>query len=119
MKHAILAGVTSSIPESLRPALEDYAARLRSRFGSRLREVRLFGSFARGEANERSDVDVLALVDGLTDAEMLQVVDDATFVMLETGLPLAPLPMATEKLDALRRRERALARVLDQEGIAL
>ena len=108
-----------TIPSSLRPALETYEARLRARFGSRVREVRLFGSYARGEANERSDVDVLALIDGLSDTERLQAVDEATYLMLETGLALSPLPMATEKLDELRRRERALARALDTEGIVL
>jgi predicted nucleotidyltransferase len=111
--------VAGSIPPSLRPALEAYAARLRARFGSRLRQVRLFGSYARGEANEHSDVDVLVVVDGLTDMEMFDVVSAATPVLLDSGLPLAPLPMATEKLDEMRRRERLLARVLDDEGIGL
>jgi predicted nucleotidyltransferase len=31
-----------------------------------VRKLRLFGSYARGEANEDSDVNVLVLVDGLT-----------------------------------------------------
>src|SRR5438445_516464 len=54
---------------NLSPALRDilaaYAARLAARFGPRLRMVRLFGSFARGEATEDSDVDVAVIVEGL------------------------------------------------------
>jgi len=57
---------------------EAYRERLRSTFGDRLGEVRLFGSFARGEANDRSDVNVLVLVDGLTSLEMLTAVGEAT-----------------------------------------
>jgi uncharacterized protein len=106
-----------SIPLSLRPALEAYADRLRARFGGRFREMRLFGSYARGEATEHSDVDVLVIVDRLTEPERLAVVDDATAVMLETALPIAPLALSSEKLDEIRRRERALARTLDQEGL--
>jgi predicted nucleotidyltransferase len=48
-----------ALPDFLRPPLEAYAARLRAIFGDRLREIRLFGSYARGEANEDSDIDVL------------------------------------------------------------
>jgi predicted nucleotidyltransferase len=108
-----------AIPPSLRPALEAYCERLRSVFGARLREVRLFGSFARGEANDTSDVDVLVLVDGLTSLEMLTAVGEATPVLLDTGLPLSPVAMSTERFEELRQRERAFARALDEEGIRM
>src|SRR4030081_1448955 len=67
----VIPSVAPEIPPSLRPALEAYCERLRSVFGARLREVRLFGSYARGEANDASDVDILVLIDGLTSLEML------------------------------------------------
>lgn len=108
-----------AIPSSLRPALEAYAKRLRPIFGERLRELRLFGSYARGEADEESDVDVLVLVEGLTDHEIGVVAGEAAHVLVATGLPLAPLPMSTEGFEQLRRGERLLARELDADGIAL
>ena len=107
------------MPFSLRLALLEYTARLRAVFGDRLTEVRLFGSFARGEANEDSDVDVLVLVDGLTDAEVGVAAGEVASVIHKTGLPLAPLPMATEHLAELRRQGRALARDLDADGISV
>jgi uncharacterized protein len=85
----------------------------------RLRDVRLFGSYARGDADEDSDVDVLVLVDGLTDLEIGTAAGEAAAVILASGLPLAPLPMSTERFDELRRRERLLARDIDVEGISL
>jgi predicted nucleotidyltransferase len=36
----------------------EYGDRLRSMFGARLRDVRVFGSYARGTAHEESDIDV-------------------------------------------------------------
>jgi predicted nucleotidyltransferase len=108
-----------AIPSSLRPALLAYEARLRPIFGARLRELRLFGSYARGEAHEDSDVDILVLVDGLTDREIGVVTGEVAHVIIATGLPLAPLPMATERLEELRRGERLLARDLDTDGITL
>ncbi len=105
------------LPVSLRPALAEYAERLSALFGERLVEVRLFGSFARGEANEDSDVDVLVLVRGLTDLEIGLAAGEVAAVIAKTGLPLAPLPMAFEKLAEMRRQDRRLARALDSEGI--
>lgn len=111
--------VSRAIPDFLRAPLEAFAVRLRATFGDRLRELRLFGSYARGEAGEDSDIDVLVLVDGLTDREWRVVFDDLTPVLLETGLPIAPLAMSTQHLESLRKAERLLARDLDQEGIPL
>jgi uncharacterized protein len=107
------------IPPALRAALEAYEQRLRCLFPERIRELRLFGSYARGEADEESDVDVLVVVDGLGDAEIGVVAGEATAVALDRGVPLAPLPMATERLESLRRAESGFARELDEEGIAL
>ena len=54
--------------------LNDYLDRLiegcRSAFGGRLLYVGLQGSYLRGEANESSDIDVMAVVDGLTVSDM-------------------------------------------------
>ena len=111
--------LSRALPISLRPALGEYAALLRALFGDRLAEVRLFGSFARGDANEDSDVDVLVLVDGLTDREVGVVAGAVAPLIARTGLALAPLPMATERLAELRRQGRAFARDLDTDGISV
>jgi len=111
--------VEHAIPSFLRPPLDAYAARLRAIFGDRLRELRLFGSYARGEADEDSDIDVLVLIDGLTDLEIGVAAGEVAPVIIATGLPLAPLAMSTERLEGLRKAERLLARDLDEEGIPL
>jgi uncharacterized protein len=107
------------IPPSLRGPLEEYAKRLRVVFGDRVRDVRLFGSFARGDADEDSDVDVLVLVDGLTDLEIGRAAEEAAPVIMASGLAIAPLPMSTERFAELRRRERLLAHDIDVEGISV
>jgi predicted nucleotidyltransferase len=84
-----------------------------------LRDVRLFGSYARGEAYEDSDIDVLVVVDALTEKELGAAAGDAAVVAMETGRPLAPLPIATDRLGELRSAERLLVTVLDEEGISL
>lgn len=85
------------MPPHLRPVLLELQARLARSFGDRFRHVRLFGSYARGEATEESDVDVLVLIDGLEPAEIAVVADATTLLAVETGVPLASVPMASER----------------------
>jgi predicted nucleotidyltransferase len=107
------------LPPALRLALTEYADRLRPLFGDRLLELRLFGSYARGEAHEDSDVDVLVLIRGLTDLEIGVVAGEAAPIIQKTGLALSPLPLSSERLEALRHDGRALAASLDRDGISL
>jgi uncharacterized protein len=112
-------GVVSQLPPAVRRALEAYRDRLRPLFGDRLRDVRLFGSYARAEADEDSDVDVLVVIDALEDREIGVVAGEVMPIVLSSGLSLSPLPMATERLARLRDEGRALAREIDEEGVSL
>ena len=108
-----------TMPATVRVALEAYRSRLSTIFGARLREIRLFGSFARGDANEESDIDVLVLIDDLSGLEAGQAMGEASHIIVETHLPLSPIAMSTEHFDSLRRGERLLAREIDEQGISL
>lgn len=107
------------LPPHLRPGLLALREALVGVFGDRLREVVLFGSYARGEASEDSDVDVLVLIDGLASSELASVADVATRTSLERGIPLAPLPMSTAHFADLRESGRALAREIERDGARL
>jgi len=107
------------LPPAVKVALSEYAARLRDVFGERFVELRVFGSLARGEAHEDSDIDVLVLVEQLSELEIGVAAGEAAPVIFRTGLPLAPLPMSSQRLAELRREGRALAQSLDREGISL
>jgi predicted nucleotidyltransferase len=106
------------LPVKLREALAAYARHLAVRFGSRLRFVRLFGSWARAEAREDSDVDVAVVVEALTRNEWRDAVGDAVDVELATGVTLSPFVVSGEHFDLLCKRERRIARDILEEGIA-
>src|SRR5258708_30630880 len=99
-------------------ALTKLRSGLEARFGSRLREVVLFGSHARGTATEESDVDVLVVVDDLTEGERLEVFDLAYDI--DSTSPewagLAPLPYSTAQAQSLPSRARLLFSHIAQEG---
>jgi predicted nucleotidyltransferase len=111
-----------ALPAEVVAALERFRSGLAERFGDRLALVRLYGSYARGEAWEESDVDVLVLVEDVTADERDEVIGLAWRsgdVGPDAWVVLSPLVKAPRELDELRRRERAIARAIDREGITL
>jgi predicted nucleotidyltransferase len=102
-------------------ALERFARALRERFGGRVREVKLFGSRARGEANEEGDVDVLVVVDDLSDEERVRVIDLAYDVDRtgEDWVGLSPLVYSSAHAARMRAGGRRLFRDIDREGLPL
>jgi predicted nucleotidyltransferase len=99
-------------------AARDFAAHLRARFGTRLLWVRLYGSQARGDANEASDVDVLAVVRELTWHEKVEGMDLGFDVSVSRGLHLSPVVMAESDFDRLVTLESAFAQNVLAEGVA-
>jgi predicted nucleotidyltransferase len=86
-------------------------------YGQRLRLVMLYGSEARGEARPDSDIDVLVLLDEVTEygLELRRCVDALYPLSLELERPISPKPVALRQYETvdcpLYRRVRA-------EGIA-
>ncbi len=108
-----------TLPAPIAEALARFRTALRERFGDRLRELVLFGSQARGEATEESDVDLLVVVDGLTEAERREVLDLgwAAGAAGDEYVCLSPLPYSCDQIAELRRRERRLPREIAKDGI--
>jgi predicted nucleotidyltransferase len=102
-----------------RDALRRFVERARERLGPDLLELRLFGSRARGEGHEESDLDIAAIVTPGTRARRHELTDLAWDLMLETGLQISPLALEEPQLRELRARELRIARDIDTEGIPL
>jgi predicted nucleotidyltransferase len=100
--------------------LAEYRERLSAKFGARLVELRLFGSYARGTAREDSDVDVAVVLDRVdSHAERVFPMELAGALVVEHGLVIVPIVLSTQELEFLRAREELLAANLDREGIVL
>jgi predicted nucleotidyltransferase len=114
-------GLMETFSPIVAAALGRFRAALGLRFGRRLREVTLFGSRARGEAHEESDVDVLVVVDALSEKERAEVMDLAWRAAFEGEeyVVLSPLPYSSEQAADMRRRERRLFREIDRDGVPL
>jgi predicted nucleotidyltransferase len=104
-----------------RRAVDRYVRALGEGLGPRLVRAILFGSRARGEGHEESDLDVAVVVRGPEREVYRQVYDSAAEVNMEYdyGVRLAPLLLSEENLEDLRDRELAIARAILEEGVPL
>jgi predicted nucleotidyltransferase len=109
----------AELPQHLQLALNDYARRLRSSLGPRLHGGRLFGSWARGQAHARSDVDVWVLVDAFDSVTRHVPFEAAQDTLLEHSVNLSATVMDEHEWQHLVKRERRIARDIETEGIAL
>lgn len=88
-------------------------------FGARVHAILLFGSVARGERHEDSDVDVAVVVDDLTSAEAAECAYLAGDLLTKYDVIISAFAVSTERMNVLRARERLIAAEIDRDGIAL
>jgi predicted nucleotidyltransferase len=109
---------TSTIlPPVTSAAIAELSTRVRERFGHRLVYLVLFGSHARGEATEDSDVDILVVIDNLTTGDARDVDAVVGDILTSTGVLLSPFVLSTARFAELRARERRLVAEIEREGI--
>lgn len=81
----------------IRAAIAAYRSALIECFGERLQRVALFGAWARGEANEDSDVDIAVVIADLTQAEWKEAVRLAAEVEVEFELPISAFVISAKR----------------------
>jgi uncharacterized protein len=79
----------------------------------------LFGSRARGDYEESSDVDVAVIVRGLSRELKDRVYREVAAIELEHCQPIALLVFSEQEFNRLRERERRIAQDILEEGVAL
>lgn len=96
-----------------------FAAELRRRFGDEVLEVRLFGSYARGEADEDSDVDLAVVLEHADWPRRREVIDLATDVGDGCDLRLSATLFDRQTWERWCRQRRALVLDIAREGVPL
>ena len=82
-------------------------------------ETVLFGSRARGDYSDESDLDVAIIVQGLTRAMKMLILEKVAEFELQYLLPLSVLILSREEFEHLKKRERRIALDIEKEGIPL
>ncbi len=82
------------MPEKVESVVSQFARQMKRIFGSSLRKVIVYGSYARGDYREYSDVDVMILVQ-LPETEIKkrenEVYDLAVDLEMRTGIDISPI----------------------------
>ncbi len=112
-----MAGTTLSQRDS--EALREFSTRIRAALGANLRELRLFGSKARGDARPDSDLDVLVVVTGdRVGAEDLAI-DIAFDINVARDLYISPRVVTAGSLTDPVWRTTLFVQTVTREGVAL
>jgi len=99
--------------------LRELKKSLKSFLGDQLVSMVLFGSLARGDYHDASDIDVAVIVHGLTRRLKGQILDEVAELELEHHKPLSVLIFSDEEFNHLKKRERRIALDIEREGVPL
>lgn len=107
------------IPESIAALAEEFAGSISALYGARLDKVVLFGSYARGEQREDSDVDFLVVLNDENIhafAEISRMSGISASLGLKYNFWISTVPISTQRL---LQGEVALAINVRKEGIVV
>mgnify|MGYP006300402033 FL=1 len=93
--------------------------RLSSLLGDRLERIVLYGSRARGDYDDNSDIDVAVIVKDLDRKLKLRILDEVADLELKYLTPLSTLVLDEKMYNELLRRERRIALDIQHEGVPL
>ena len=99
--------------------LARFAGALRAQFGESVLDIRLFGSYARSNAHEGSDVDVAVVLEEAGWETRRDIIDLAADFGLAHDLTLSPTVFDRETWERWRAQDRPLARDIEHRGIRL
>jgi len=91
----------------------------RRAFGDRLRRVVLYGSYARGDDDAESDVDLLIVADGVSAHARDQLVHAMSELCIRVGRLIVPSMLDTARWQWLVEQEAPIALNIMREGRVL
>jgi len=104
--------------ETVNPLLERVRAGLASIYGARLRGVYLFGSWARGQADQDSDVDIAVVLDEVPD--YLAEIERTSELFCDLGLEANMLVSCVFVSEGdFRAGRHTLHRAIRREGVVV
>lgn len=104
------------LPPDLAEIIAELRKGLEGLYGARFRCLLLYGSYARGDQWEGSDVDLLVLLDGLVDTgrEILRLESIVWPLSLDHGIVLSVMPVSRE---AYEKGEASFLRIIRKDAI--
>lgn len=108
-----------SLTQKEKEGLERFKSALQSLLGDNLLSLRLFGSRARGEGTDESDLDVLIIVKEKDRALCRRIVEESLEVDLACDMNLAPTILTSEEYRQNQEYGTPFYRNVEREGVPL
>lgn len=102
-----------------RDKVSEFKGRLIEQFDGEILDLILFGSRARGEGHEESDIDVAVLVKEESGELRRNIYDIAAEIYLESDINISPLVMSKDRFEWLKSIERGIALEIAKDGIRI
>ena len=89
-----------NIPQSTEKIIQEFIDRVNKLLGKRVKKIILYGSYARGDYNENSDIDIMILTD-LTNEEIIEYRELVSNIEFDTNFEvmISPLVKNIEKFE--------------------
>ena len=108
-----------SMETDLATLLNDLKQKVESLLEDVKTEIVLYGSRARGDFDQDSDIDVAVIVPGLTREKKDQIFEVVAEVEFDQSRAISVLVFSKSEFDRLYQRERRIALDIRHEGIVL
>lgn len=99
--------------------LQELKESLKKLCGDQILKIVLFGSRARGDFDEDSDIDIALIVRELTPKLKDKILDNVAEFELKHDVVLSVIILSEEDFNHLKERERRIALDIEREGIPL
>lgn len=100
-------------------AVSSFCDFLRTEAKDDIHAIILFGSRARGEGDEESDIDILVLLNGENYPLKIKIWDYAHKIFCEMDIAISPLVLSLKQFEKLVAHERLIALTIQKEGVEL
>ncbi len=115
-KYMLKAGnISMKIQKRYQKAVDEFVRRVLAKYGDRIDNIILFGSVARGDAKEESDIDILVV----SDVSLEELVDISFPILLKYGKLISAKDMKKERLEYLNKEGYSFVRNVLKEGVVL
>jgi predicted nucleotidyltransferase len=100
-------------------AIDEFVKRAKEKYGDGIEEIILFGSYARGDYNAESDIDLLVITSEERFKMQKGLSGIAVDILLETGVYISPKAVSTEEYDFMKKINTGFYQNLSKEGVAI
>ena len=100
-------------------ALNAFVKKVKEKYGDRVERIILFGSFARGDCSEESDIDLLVITSGDRFEMQRNLSGMAVDILLERGVYISVKAVTTKEYDFMKKINTGFYQSIAREGVAV